>query len=265
MGGKAIQLRFGTVLKERPSVIVAENRPFLIQISKVMEEAMSSPVAFKSEVFLDAAALWEAMKLNSVDVARLEAQDYIEIKKDSVKTDLAGVESKKGSPFSQGVIAVHEESVIQTAADLRGTDIAFGKPKSLLGQYLPQYLLMKQNLMASDLGSVVYEDSAEEIARQIDLGMIHAGVLSEDDFNRCIKKGRALRIIASFKILNPVWVVRGTIERSTLIPLSNSFVELRTAPELKKLDASGLLNVTDQDFDEMRIAMWSNWLFNPVP
>lgn len=79
----------------------------------------------------------------------------------------------------RSVIAVREDSPIQTIAHLGGKVIALGEPGSAAGYYLPLY-----DLYGLTLAEVRFAPTPKTVLEWISSGTVDAGALSEDEFER---------------------------------------------------------------------------------
>ncbi len=79
----------------------------------------------------------------------------------------------------RSVLVVLQDSPVQKLSDLNGKVIAIGQPGSATGYYVPIY-----DLYGLTLAEVIISSTPKALLEQVDQGMVAAGALSKDEFER---------------------------------------------------------------------------------
>jgi phosphonate transport system substrate-binding protein len=196
----------------------------------------------------------DSLVQGKVDFVRFGPASYISAKKRNEGLELVAMELENGAKRFQGVIAVRQESPLQSLADLKGKRFAFGDKNSTIGRYLAQAELVKVNLHASDFASTEYLGRHDTVARAVELGDYDAGSLAMGTFEESHRAGK-LRALCTFENVTKPWVAKAGLDHAVVSALCDSLLSLKDADVLKELKVSGFAKATDADYAFVREGM----------
>jgi phosphonate transport system substrate-binding protein len=254
----SVALTFGVYTADKPSAVVAQFRPLLDQLELAVGQQLNQAV----EIKLDIAATYEKgienVATGTVDFARLGPASYILAKQQNNELSIAAIESKKGEKVFYGVIAVHQQSEIDSIEDLKGKRFAFGNEKSTIGRYLSQQLLQEHGISASDLESYEYLGRHDAVGAAVGGGFYDAGALKESTFKKLVAKGTPIRVIAKFPNVTKPWVVAAKNDPQINAAIKNALLSIDHPEALKALGKQGFLEGSDADYTKIRESMDRN-------
>jgi len=256
----ALELKFGVYTSDIPSAMVKQFRPILNQLEIEMAKQLNEPVKIKLEVSADYQIGLEALVKGQVDFSRFGPASYIAAKKQDPSIDILAVENNKGSKQFYGVICVREPSNIVSVKDLKGKRFAFGNQQSTIGRYLSQQYLMNNGITAKDLSEYNYLDRHDKVGSAVANGLMDAGALKENTFNKLVKKGAKLRILAKFANVTKPWIASSQMSEQVKQALTKSLLSL--SPEhTASIKKQGFLPGNDDDYAIIRSAIENNAQF----
>ncbi len=177
----------------------------------------------------------EALRRGIVDFARFGPVSYVLAKEEDPGITILAIEERDGGALFSGYIAVHEDSDIQSLADLKGKAFAFGNTDSTSGRYLSQALLATHDIFADDLKSYDYHANHEEVAKAVLSRDFDAGAMTESTFKTYESKG--LRSIASFPIRTKPVVARSQLDPEIISALKKALLTLKFSDDENILKA----------------------------
>lgn len=256
-----IVLAFGVYASDKPSSMVRQLRPILNALEKSLAEMAGEPARIRMQIAKTYEQGLIDLVAGKVDFARFGPASYIRAREADPRVDIIVIEGNKGKKTFNGVIAVAEDSPIQTVAELRGKSFAFGDERSTIGRYLSQLHLMRNNVRASDLNHFEYLGRHDAVGAAVGSGRFDAGALKESTFKRLVKKGVRLRAIARFPNVTKPWIARGGLSAKTKRLLRRTLLALDDPMALKALKKDGFINGSDKDYAGIRDAILNNHRF----
>jgi phosphonate transport system substrate-binding protein len=254
----SVELVFGIYTADKPSTVVAQFRPLLNQLEIAIGQQLNQPVHIK----LDIAATYEKgienVVAGKVDLARLGPASYILAKQQNDDLSIVALESSKGKKTFYGVIAVHEQSDIDSIEDLKGKTFAFGNEKSTIGRYLSQQELYENGILASDLKSYEYLGRHDAVGAAVGGGFYDAGALKEGTFKKQLNKGIPIRAIAKFPNVTKPWIVSTRDDSQLNIAIKKALLSIDEPATLRAFGKQGFLEGTDADYARIRQSMENN-------
>ena len=254
----ALELKFGVYTADKPSAVVAQFRPLLDQLEFAIGQQLNQSVAIKLDIAASYEKGIENIATGSVDFARLGPASYILAKQANSELAIAAIESKKGQKVFNGVIVVHEQSDIDTLADLKDKTFAFGNEKSTIGRYLSQQELHAHGIHASDLQAYEYLGRHDAVGAAVGGGFYDAGALKESTFKKLVAKGTPIRVIATFPNVTKPWVLSAHTDPSIQAAIKKALLSMDHPEALKALGKQGFLQGSDDDYATIRASMANN-------
>lgn len=219
--------------------------------------AKSLGMTVKVRVGRDYAEHVQEVGHDRIDIAYLGPISYVHmVKLHGSKPLLARLE-RDGKAVLVGHIVVPEHSPLQNVAELRGRAFAFGDPESTMSSVVPQAVLAAAGISLNDLSHYANYRGHSNVALAVLSGQMDAGAVKSeiyDDFSE-----RGLRSLTKMpEVSEHLFVARADMPPTLVEKIRMLLLGIAEDPEgmlaLKALhrDASGLVAVTDQDYDALR-------------
>ena len=174
--GETLTLAF--IPQENPEKLVDD----IEKISSWLSERIGAEVT--GYVTVDHAAAVEALRNGDADISFMGALPFVLAEAEIGATPLLA-EVYRGSPFYTGRVFVRRDSGIETLADLRGSDIAFGDPISESGYLYPLEAFAKAGLLnpeqgaSSFFGRIYFAGGYQQALQAMAGGLVDAAAASQ--------------------------------------------------------------------------------------
>ncbi len=256
-----VSLTFGVYTADKPSEVVKQFRPIL----NALEESMSNTLGKPVEITIQVAPSYEAgisdIAQGKVDFSRSGPASYIKAKTTNPALQLLAIESEKGEKVFYGLIAVHQDSDIQTIDNLKGKSFAFGDQLSTIGRYLSQLYLYQSGIKSSDLSRFEYLKRHDTVGTAVGAGEFDAGALKESTFKKLVDKGVPIRELARFPNVTKPWFAHQNMPDEVLQALRQALLAMDDPAALEALGKHGFLEGDDEDYTTIRESIQNNHLF----
>lgn len=255
------RLSFGVYTADKPTVVVKKFKPILRLLERSVGDRLGHTVKIKLQVASSYAIGISDISSGKVDFSRLGPASYIEAKKQQAGIQMLALEAINGKKMFKGVICVGAQSSIRHAVDLKGKRFAFGDKSSTIGRYLAQQYLFEQGLRASNFSHFDYLNRHDKVGAAVALGQYDAGALKQGTYQRLVKNGAELRILATFTNVTKPWIARAGLEDKIVTALRASLLEIDDPIALKALGKDGFVEGSDGDYAIIRNAIDQNSRF----
>lgn len=256
-----IKISFGVYSSDKPSEMVKQFRPVLSYLEASLSKKLQTQVQITTQVFATYEQGISAIAQNRVDFSRLGPASYVFAKNQQPALSILAVENKNGKTFFHGVIAVANDSHIDSIKDLKGRSFSFGDKKSTIGRYLSQNLMVANGIKASDLKNYSYLGRHDKVGMAVAAKAFDAGALKESTFKKLVASGHKIKKLVSFKNVTKPWVASHNLNPKIKIALIEALLSLENNKILKSLGKSGFSKVNDSHFNVTRNAILNNNLF----
>jgi phosphonate transport system substrate-binding protein len=253
-----VSLNFGVYASDKPTTMVKKFRPILKDLEQIMSLELDEPVSIRMQVSSSYENGVHALASGKVDFARLGPASYVRVIKLDPAVKLVAMESKRGSKRFNGVICTSSSSQIQSVNELKGKRFAFGDERSTIGRYLSQQYLLEHGITAADLDSYAYLGRHDRVGYAVAAGKFDAGALKESTYKKLLKKGVALRPIATFQNITKPWVARSGLDERVLSALRLALLEYKNPSGLKALGKDGFVIASHDDYMPIVTAVSNN-------
>ena len=254
-------LSFGLYTSDKPTLLVKKFRPILNTLEKSMSDSLKTKITIKISITNSYEKGILALANSEVDFSRLGPASYIKAREQNPNISLLAMESKKGKKYFEGVICVHENSIIKSIPDLKGKSFAFGDKRSTIGRYLSQQHLYQNGIKAHQLSSYKYLGRHDKVGYAVAKQEFDAGALKKSTFIKLTKKGQALKILAHFDNITKPWVAREGLNKKIFNALKNALLNIKNKEILKVLKKDGFLSANTDDYKVIKQAMDDNKMF----
>ncbi|PWV63087.1 phosphonate transport system substrate-binding protein [Plasticicumulans acidivorans] len=203
-------------------------------------------------------ATGEALRQGRLDIAYLGPVTYV-LQSRSAALEPFARPTHGGScgPTFRAAIIVPLDSPLQSLAQLRGGEIAFGDLASTSGSWVPRHMLLQAGLAADRDYVRRHLGAHDAVVSAVAARRATAGALSLPVFERLLAEGRigagAVRVLAeSAPIPEYMWTFRAGLPTALREALREAFIELLTPAALRPYRAQGFIPAVDADVDRVR-------------
>lgn len=256
-----VNLKFGLYLSDNPSELKKKFKPILATLEKKISAEMNEPVKIRMVFSKTYEAGINAILKGKTDFSRVGPASYVLASNINADIDVLAVEHKKGKKTFNGVIAIHKDSKVSSASELKGDSFAFGNERSTIGRYLAQSYLMNHGVKASDLSNYKYLGSHKKAGTAVGRKKYTAGALKESTFKKMIKKNVPIKALAKFPNVTKPWIARPGLNNLAKIAITNALLSITDKKVLKAIGKDGFLAGSDEDYSIIRQSMAENETF----
>ena len=261
-GSQTLKLTFGVYTSDSATEMVKQFAPILEALDSDLGELLGERVQTNLRVASTYEGGVDDLVSGRVDFARMGPASYVMAKELDDGIRIIAIESKRGSKFFQGVFCVHADSPIQEIEDLKGERFAFGDPRSTIGRFLAQQLLVEHGIRSEDLAGFDYLGRHDKVGMAVGRKKYAAGALKESTFKKLAAAGEPIRAIASFPNVTKPWIARPGMSPEIFQALQQVLLGMDDALALKSLKKDGFLIGTDADYNAIREAIESSRAFD---
>ena len=242
---------FGIYTADKASRMVERFAPVLADLEERVTAELGRPIRIQMHVAPCYSMGVEDLVEGRVQFSRLGPASFILAKEENPELKLLAMESKGGARTFKGVIAVQRDSEIEKLEDLRGTSFAFGNPKSTIGRYLAQAMLLKAGIDSSDFESFEFLERHDTVGMAVAAGEFTAGALKEGTFDSLVSDGQPLRVLATFENVTKPWVYHPSLAPDLAEALTKALLAMPSSGVSK----DGFLPARESDYDTIKVSM----------
>lgn len=254
-------LRVGLIPNIAPEEQQARYEPFAEHLGEDLDVEVELFVA------ADYAGVVAALASERIDVAYLGGLTYVQAEEQVELTPLVTeVDEFTGTPQYESAVVVLDDSPLTSVEELveSGGTFAFGDPSSTSGSLYPRIMLADAGVECEvvdvsacpPLSSVTFTGGHDATAQAMLSGSVDAGGLElrilrrlEDD--GAVPQG-ALRVIDTRRVAGYPWVGRTALGEQALGAVQDSFLAIDDPQLLDLLRAREYVEVSPDDYDEIR-------------
>ncbi len=260
-----LRLNFGVYSSNKPSAMVKVYRPILKELETSMSARLNREVDIRMQIAKDYDQGISHLVTGRVDFSAFGPASYVEAKRMNEDINILAVENVKGSKVFYGVIAVGEDSPIQSIKELKGKSFAFGDEGSTIGRFLSQLELEQSGIRAGDLSRYEYLGRHDKVGTAVGAGSFDAGALNEKTFKKLVAAGEKIRELVRFPNAAKPWIARSGLSEDVLLALRASLLQVKDPAKISGLNINGFLEGDDDDYRVIRKAMENNQAFFEDP
>jgi len=247
-------VKFGVLPLDSPAVMFRKFTPLADYLSKKLGKKVELKVAVDFESAL------KDIGQNITQLSAMGPATYVEgRKKYGVKVLVKAL--RNGKPFHHSVIITRDDSMVKSAADLKGKTFAFADIQSSTGHIIPRAMLKEAGVELEDLQYYQYLGHHDEVARGVLKGDFDAGGVMEATAYKLKSEGlRLLQIsddIPEFNVCyNPAIDERDlALIKTALLSLDNATAEGSLTLSSIGKECTGFVEADDKDYDGIRMKM----------
>lgn len=243
-------LRVALLPDEDAATVIKKNK----DLKRYLEKAINKKI--KLVVTTDYSSMIEAMRHGRLEMAYFGPLSYVMAKSKSDIEAFAARE-KKGKKTYQAVVIANAGANINTLADIRGKNMAYGDTASTSSHLIPKSMLKAAGLETKKDYQEHFLGAHDAVAVSVQSGKADAGGLSRPIFESLVQKGviRADKVkVLGYSDPFPQypWTMRSDLDPALKETIRNAFYNLTDEKILKPFKATGFARMEDKDYDVVR-------------
>jgi len=235
-----------------------ENASTVIKNNEGLKKYLEAQLNKKVELVVttDYSSMIEAMRHGRIDLAYFGPLSYVLARSKSNIEAFAAMK-KKGSMTYQSVIIANTSAGVNTLADIKGKDMAFGDTASTSSHLIPKSMLKDKGLEAKRDYQEHFLGSHDAVAISVQNGKAQAGGLSKPIFESLVQRNiidpsRVKVIAESRQYPEYPWTMRSDLQPVLKERIRGAFINLTDKDVLKPFKADGFGPIADKDYDVIR-------------
>lgn len=254
-------LIFGIYTNDKPSVLIRQFKPIIMELEKQMEVILGHAVEIDIKITKTYDDAVKFLVNGQFDFVRFGPASYVLAKDTNPTIDLIAMELVDGKKTFSGIIAIHDESEIDTIDDLVGTRFAFGNEMSTIGHYLAQQHLRNNDITDISFEGYEYLDRHDLVGIAVANKEFDAGALKENTFDKLVANGHNIIELSRFDNVTKPWVASSFVNPTIFNAIQQGLVNIDSERILSPLKISGFAEGTDEEYDIIRDSIDNNILF----
>ena len=164
---------FGFCPKYNPRIMYQLYQPFIDYLNEV------TPYRFEIKLSRVYPETIDRLGSGEIAIASCGPVSYVKARERYAVRPAVRTLSKDGKPYYRGVIIVRQDSPIQNLGDLKGKSFAFGQAWSTASHILPEYYLMRTNILLRDLKHYSFLRHHDSVVNAVLKGQFEAGAVKD--------------------------------------------------------------------------------------
>lgn len=243
-------LKVALLPDENASKLIQRNQP----LKAHLEDALGKEIELI--VTTDYSSMIEAMRFGRIDIAYFGPLSYV-LAKSKSEIEPFAVLVTDGRPTYRSVIIGNREMGIDSYADLKGKNVAFGDQASTSSHLMPRRELMNHELKADADYKPRYTGAHDAAAVAVQNGNAAGGALGEHIFNYMLEDGRVDKskvAVLGYSDYYPQypWAMQSDLAPALKKQIRQTFLTINDPTILENFNADGFAAVSDSDYDIYR-------------
>ncbi|MBY0341613.1 MAG: phosphate/phosphite/phosphonate ABC transporter substrate-binding protein [Rhodocyclaceae bacterium] len=244
------KLRVALLPDENASVVIKNNAP----LEKYLEEKVGLPIELV--VTTDYSSMIEAMRHGRLEMAYFGPLSYVLARSKSAIEPFAALK-QKGTTTYQSVVIGNIAAGVNTLADAKGRNVAYGDKASTSSHLIPKSMLSAAGLQAGSDYKENFAGAHDAVAMSVQNGHAQVGGLSKPIFESMVERKlidpAKVKVIAESKPFPQYpWVMRSDLNPELKAKIRDAFLALNDPAVLKPFKADGFGPISDKDYDVVR-------------
>ena len=242
----------------RVALLPDEDAATIIKQNEGLKNYLEAKLGKKVELVVttDYSSMIEAMRFGRLELGYFGPLSYTLAK---AKADIEpfAARMKKGSTTYHAVLIGNKAAGIETLADVKGKQVAYGDIASTSSHLIPKKMLLDGGLEAKKGYKENFLGAHDAVALAVQNGHAQAGGLSQPIFKSLVKLGIiSLDKVKVLQVSKPYpqypWAMRSNLNSELKVKIRDAFVNLKDTKVLKPFKAQGFGAMTDQHYDVIR-------------
>lgn len=243
-------LKVALLPDENASTVIKNNKP----LKAYLEQKLGKKIELV--VTTDYSSMIEAMRHGRLDLGYFGPLSYVLAKSKSDIEAFAALK-KKGSTTYHAVLIGNVEAGVNSYADIKGKDVAFGDVASTSSHLIPKSMLATHGLSTTRDYREHFVGSHDAVAIAVMNGHAQAGGLSQPIFKSLVERGvvdgAKVKVIEVSKAYPQYpWTLRSSLAPELKERIRLAFYDLNDPAVLKPFKADAFEAVTDADYEVVR-------------
>ena len=242
----------------RVALLPDEDAATIIKQNEGLKNYLEAKLGKKVELVVttDYSSMIEAMRFGRLELGYFGPLSYTLAK---AKADIEpfAARMKKGSTTYHAVLIGNKAAGIETLADVKGKQVAYGDIASTSSHLIPKKMLLDGGLEAKKGYKENFLGAHDAVALAVQNGHAQAGGLSQPIFKSLVKRGIIRHDkVKVLQVSKPYpqypWAMRSNLNSELKVKIRDAFVNLKDTKVLKPFKAQGFGAMTDQHYDVIR-------------
>jgi phosphonate transport system substrate-binding protein len=243
-------LKVALLPDESPSTVIKDNQSLKEHLARRLEKSIELVVT------TDYSSMIEAVRHGRIDVAYFGPLSYC-LAKSKCDIEPFAAKLQDGAATYQSLVVANAASGIESLADVKGRQVAFGDKASTSSHLIPKSMLASDGLLAGRDYDEVFVGNHDAVLLNVARGNAQAGGLSKPIFESLIERefvdADQVKVIAESKPFPQYpWVMQGDLAPALKERIKQAFLELDDPDVLKPLKAEGFVAIDDADYEPIR-------------
>jgi len=244
------KLKVALLPDEDASTVIKQNQAFRNYLEKQIGKDIELTVT------TDYSSMIEAMRHGRIDLAYFGPLSYV-LAKSRSEIEAFAAKTKNGKPTYHAVVIANTSSGINSIADIKGHDVAYGDQASTSSHMIPKSMLETAGLKADDNYREHFLGAHDAVAIAVQRGTAQAGGLSQPIFNSLVDRGvidaAKVKVLAvSDPFPQYPWAMQSDLDNKLKEKIRSAFYALKDKTILKNLNADGMAPISDTDYNVVR-------------
>jgi phosphonate transport system substrate-binding protein len=235
-----------------------ENASTIIKNNQGLKDYLEAQLGKKVELIVttDYSSMIEAMRHGRIDLAYFGPLSYVLARQKSEIEPFVALKTK-GSTTYQSVLIANSASGVNTIANIKGKNMAYGDKASTSSHLIPKSVLAEKGLDAGRDYQEHFVGSHDAVALAVQNGHAQAGGLSRPIFESLVERKMVsldkVKVLAYSKPFPQYpWTLRSNLKPELKDKIRNAFLNLKDPAVLKAFKADGFDAITDRQYDVVR-------------
>jgi phosphonate transport system substrate-binding protein len=243
-------LKVALLPDESPGTVIKHNQALKEYLARRLEKSVELVVT------TDYSSMIEAVRHGRIDIAYFGPLSYC-LAKSKCEIEPFAAKLQDGTATYTSLVVANTEIPIETLADVKGKQVAFGDKASTSSHLIPKSMLAAEGLLAGRDYQEVFVGNHDAVLLNIARGHAQAGGLSKPIFEALVERGfvdpKQVKVIAESKPFPQYpWAMQADLAEELKQRIRLAFYELDEPDVLRPLKAEGFAPIEDADYDSIR-------------
>ena len=242
----------------RVALLPDEDAATIIKQNQGLKDYLESTLGKKVELVVttDYSSMIEAMRFGRLELAYFGPLSYT-LAKSKADIEPFAARMKKGSTTYHAVVIGNKAAGINSVADVKGKEVAYGDIASTSSHLIPKKILLDNGLETKKDYKENFLGAHDAVAVAVQNGHAQAGGLSKPIFESLVDRGIiSLDKVKVLQVSKPYpqypWAMRSDLKDGLKADIRKAFTSLKDKKILKPFKAEGFGAMTDKDYDVIR-------------
>lgn len=242
----------------RVALLPDEDAATIIKQNQGLKDYFEASLGKKVELVVttDYSSMIEAMRFGRLELAYFGPLSYT-LAKSKADIEPFAARMKKGSTTYHAVVIGNKAAGINSVADVKGKEVAYGDIASTSSHLIPKKILLDNGLETKKDYKENFLGAHDAVAVAVQNGHAQAGGLSKPIFESLVDRGIiSLDKVKVLQVSKPYpqypWAMRSDLKDGLKADIRKAFTSLKDKKILKPFKAEGFGAMTDKDYDVIR-------------